>query len=186
MKPKHLLLIIPAAVISSILMVFLLLYLIIFIVFLVVPQDTVRPRAFPFGIELNDDYVNATVFSADFTEKININGTAISAPQDNQYMILDMELTAVDGKWDIISDFTVHRNDLDKDVSFDREATSQLNGCDLLKLNSSEKQSVKLAFLLPKSELLTGYTMTIQYANGACSERFTLRSLESGTAAEQT
>ena len=186
MKPKHFLLIIPAAVISSVLTVFLLLYLIIFILALVVPQDTVRPRAFPFGIELNDDYVNATVFSADFTEKINVKGTEISAPQDNQYMILDMELTAVDSKWDIISDFTVHRNDLDKDVSFDREATSRLNSCDLLKLNSSEKQSVKLAFLLPKSELLTGYRMNFKYANGACSEDFYLGSLESGAATVQT
>ncbi|MDE6724896.1 MAG: hypothetical protein K2J79_04750 [Ruminiclostridium sp.] len=180
MKPKHFLLIIPAA-----LFVFAILYLIIVIVLIFAPWGEVRPRAFPFGIELTDDYVRATVYSSDFTEKINVSGTEISAPQDNMYMILDMELTAVDGKWDIISDFTIHRNDLDKDVSFDREATSRLNDCDLLKLNSSEKQSVKLAFILPKSEQLTGYTMTIQYANGACSEDFALCSLEVGTATVQ-
>lgn len=176
MKPKYFLLLIPAALIA-----FLLLYLIIIIVLYISPWGEVRPRAFPFGTEYKDDYINATTFSADFTDKININSSEIKAPQDNLYMIIDLEITAIDGNWSVMSDFTVFRNDLHESISFDRVTTNQLNGCDLLKLNSSEKQSVSLVFLLPKSELLTGYTMTIRYVNGACSEDFALRSLYSET-----
>lgn len=184
MKPKHFLLIISTALMTA-LKAFLLLYLIIVIVLYISPWGVKRPGAHLFGHEFIDEYINATAFSADFTDKININGNELSAPQDNLYMVLDMELTAINGKWDVMSDFTVSGNGLTDDVSFDREATSQLNGCDLLKLNSSEKQSVSLVFLLPKSELLPHYTMTIQYANGACSELFALYSLEPGTATAQ-
>lgn len=180
MKPKHFLLIIPAALIA-----FILFYLIIVIVLYISPWGVKRPGAHLFGHEFIDEYIKAAAISADFTDKVSINGNEISVPKNNLYMIVDMEITAIDGNWNVMSDFTVYRNDLVESVSFDREITNQLNGYDLLKLNSSEKQSVSLVFLLPESELRTGYTMTIQYANGACSELFSLCSLESGTATAQ-
>ncbi len=174
MKLKHLLLIIPTAVISSVLTIYLLLYSIIFIAFLVNPP--MGQRVYFFGDELKDQRVSAFVVSSEFTDKININDIEINAPQDSLYMILDMELAAVDGKWDIVSDFTVSGNGLVKDVGFDRETTRELNGYDLLKLNSFEKQLVRLVFLLPEAELRTGYSMTIDYADGGCAGPFILSS----------
>ena len=176
MKPKHLFLIIPAAVISSVLIVFLLLYLIIIIILFLNPVGIDGQRVYFFGDELKDQRVSAFVVSFEFTDKININETEINAPQDSLYMILDMELAAVDGKWDIVSDFTVSGNGLVKDVGFDRETTRQLNGYDLLKLNSFEKQLVRLVFLLPEAELRTGYSMTIDYADGGSAGPFILSS----------
>lgn len=176
MKPKYFFLIIPAALIA-----FMLLYLTIVIVLYMTPWDVEGSRAFPFGIEYQDDYVNATAISADFTDKVSINGNEISAPQDNLYMIVEMEIAAIGGNWNVMSDFTVSGNGLDKDVSFDREITSRLNGCDLLKLNSSEKQSVSLVFPVPESELRTDYLLTVQYADGCCSEPFILSSWQKET-----
>ena len=127
MKPKYFLLIIPAAVISSALIAFLLLYLIIVIVLYITPWDVTGPRTFLFGTEYKDDYVNATAISTDFTDKVSINGNEISAPQDNLYMIVEMEIAAIGGNWNVISDFTVSGNGL-VNANFDREITSRLNG----------------------------------------------------------
>ncbi len=180
MKSKYFLLIIPAAVISSALIAFLLLYLIIVIVLYITPWDVTGPRTFLFGTEYKDDYVNATAISADFTDKVSINGNEISAPQDNLYMIVEMEIAAIDGNWNVISDFTVSGNGL-VNANFDREITSRLNGCDLLKLNSSEKQSVSLVFPVPESEQSTGCLLTVQYTDGCCSEPFILSSWQKET-----
>ena len=132
-------------------------------------------KAYLIGTMYEDDIVNATIISADFTDKIIVNGNDIAAPVNGSYLIVDMEMSVKSGNWHDLSDFEVGYG-VEYDVSFERNVTTQINGCDLLEINSTENQSIRLAFLIMNADVasIRFHTFTIRYAYGGSSELFAL------------
>ncbi len=131
-------------------------------------------KAYLIGTPCDDYQVNATVIDANFTDKIIIGDDEIIAPMDGMYLVVDMEILVKGGKWSALSDIGVHEG-VEDEVFFDRKITNQSNGCDILRIDSDEKQTIRLVFVLKNvTQPSDFHILTIYYSDGGCSEPFAL------------
>jgi len=134
-----------------------------------------RDKAYLMGYAYEDNVINATIVSAEFTDKLTISGNDVEASADSSYLIVDIDMSVKSGKWSDISDFEVSNGAI-YDVRFDRDTTAQLNGFDLFEINSTEKQSIRVVFLIKNADVenLNSHTFYFCYSNGLNSHKFAL------------
>ena len=121
-----------------------------------------------------DDHISGKMLSAEMTDKIIIDGNEITAPADCRYVIVDIEMIVKNGKWNSISDFVIHSH-WQRSISFNQELTRQLTGFDVFKLESAEKQTIHLVFIIKKDNIpLRDYTFRISYTDKTSSGPFEL------------
>ena len=131
-------------------------------------------RIYPINTDYEDDHISGKILSAEMTDKIIIGANEKTAPADCRYIIVDMEMIVKNGKWNSILDFEISSL-WQKRISFNQELTRQLTGFDVLKLESTEKQTIHLVFIIKKDNIpLRDYTFIIRYKDKTSSGPFEL------------